>query len=102
MQRDLSVIDKKYKDLFLQIITKHTPDCKVYLFGSRAKGTSAESSDVDLAIDCGDEISPKIMGLIKEDIEESTIPYFVDVVDFNVADEELKKQIIKHGILWKS
>jgi len=96
------MIDKKYKDLFLRIITKHAPTCKVYLFGSRAKGTHAESSDVDLAIDCGNEISPQIMGLIKESIEESVIPYFVDVVDFNVADEELKKQIIKHGILWKS
>lgn len=95
------MIDKKYKDLFLQIITKYAPNCKVYLFGSRAKGTDAQSSDVDLAIDCGREIAPQIMGLIKEGIEESTIPYFVDVVDFNVVDEELRQQIIKHGILWK-
>lgn len=95
------MIDKKYKDLFLQIITKHAPNCKIYLFGSRAKGTDAQSSDVDLAIDCGSEIAPKIMGLIKEDVTESIIPYFVDIVDFSVVDEELRQQIIKHGILWK-
>ena len=42
------------------------------------------------------------IGMIKEAIEESQIPFFVDVVDFYSVSQEMREQIRKDGVLWNS
>lgn len=71
---------------------------RVYLFGSWARGTQHRGSDVDIAIDGG---NPGRIGALRELLEESTIPYRVDVVDMRLASESLREQIRKDGIAWK-
>ena len=71
---------------------------RVYLFGSWARGTQRCGSDVDVAVDGGN--SGKI-GALRELLEESTIPYRVDVVDMRFASERLRQEIRKDGIAWK-
>ena len=94
-------VDEKTKNKIVGIISVLIPEAKIYLFGSRAKGTNQPSSDIDIAIDCGLEVSNKILGRIKEDVEESTIPFLVDIVDFNCVTDEMKQEINKYGIPWK-
>ncbi len=96
------MVQKKYRSILINIIEKHLVECKIYLFGSRAQGSHVRSSDIDIALDNQKEISSKILGLIKEEIEKSIIPYFVDVVDLHSVDDKMKEQILKHGVLWKS
>lgn len=96
------MLDEKYKKKLIEIIEKYISDSKIYLFGSRAKGRHRETSDVDISIDAGKELSSNLLYKIKDEIEESNIPYFVDVVDFNYVSDEMKNQILKNGILWKS
>ena len=64
----------------------------VLLFGSRAKGVFHKGSDIDLAIDNSD-ISFKTLRQIKSDFEESSLPYFVDLVDTKTLN---KKELIEH------
>ena len=71
---------------------------RVYLFGSWARGTQRCGSDVDVAIDGGSAVK---IGALRELLEESTIPYRVDVVDMRFASERLKQEIRKDGIAWK-
>ena len=92
----------KFKDILLTIIEKYLPNCKVYLFGSRASKTNTPHSDIDLAIDNLTEIDISILGKIKDEIEESTVPFFVDVVDIHSVNDTMRKQILKHGKLWKN
>ncbi|HAS80236.1 MAG TPA: nucleotidyltransferase domain-containing protein [Fusobacteriaceae bacterium] len=67
---------------------------KAIIFGSRAKEKYKKTSDIDIAI-FGNFTSTEI-NLIRWDIEESRIIYFVDLVYFdNVTDEEFKKSILK-------
>lgn len=82
------------------IIRKYLPHAKIYLFGSRAKGTHNPGSDIDIAVDDKTPIAWSTLGLIKEDIENSNIILFVDIVDINSVSDELKKQIMKDGIPW--
>lgn len=89
-----------YKEELLTIIKKHIPQAKVYLFGSRARGTNNPGSDIDLAIDANQKIPWSTLGMIKEEIEESTIPLFVDIVDLHDIDDNLKIQIQRDGKLW--
>lgn len=46
-------IDKKR---VVTIVGMFMPDAKIYLFDSHARGTARPASDVDLAIDNGEEI----------------------------------------------
>lgn len=91
-----------YKKLLLNIIYEKLPDCRVYLFGSRARGTNHPGSDIDLALDAGAKIGMHIIGAIQEAIEESRIPFFVDVVDFHAVSSDMREQIRKDGILWNT
>jgi len=92
---------KEYKKTLLSIIQEFLPNCKVYLFGSRARQEHDEGADIDLALDNKKPIDLNIIYKIKNKIEESTIPLFVDIVDINNADEAIKKEIENEGILWE-
>lgn len=79
-------------------IFKSVPEIKqVLIFGSRAMGNYRRTSDIDFALK-GD-INFDIVAHVKYQLdEETTLPYFFDVVDYqNISDKELKKQIDKYG-----
>ena len=72
---------------------------QVYLFGSWARGEERVTSDIDLAIE-GEDASEMAMQ-VREALEESNIPYRVDVVNLVEASPELLANVRKEGILWK-
>ena len=78
------------------------PEAKIYLYGSRARGDHSQGSDVDLCIDAGKKLGWRVIGNIKEDCEESTIPLFVDVVDFHDIGEDFRTHIMKDAVLWEN
>jgi predicted nucleotidyltransferase len=51
---------------------------KLFLFGSRARGDFKKYSDIDLLI-VGD-VSQQMLSEVKEALEESSLPYKVDLV----------------------
>ena len=68
---------------------------KVFLFGSRARGTHTERSDIDLAVSGGDVDS--FYWALKENAK-SLLSF--DIVDFDKGvSEELKREIQKDGIV---
>jgi predicted nucleotidyltransferase len=74
---------------------------KVYLFGSRARDTFHKTSDVDLALLSEEPLPIGFIAELKDIIEESIIPYQVDIVDLSQTDEEFRKKVLKEGKLWK-
>ncbi|RWZ54556.1 nucleotidyltransferase domain-containing protein [Halobacillus fulvus] len=74
---------------------------RVYLFGSWARQDEKHSSDIDIAIESLSPISPLQWNKLIEQIEESTIPYKVDVVNLHDANDALVEQVKEEGILWK-
>ena len=68
---------------------------KVILFGSRARGTNSERSDIDLAVSGGDSLN------FYYDLEEKAYTLLMfDVVDLddNIS-EELRKNIARDGVV---
>lgn len=55
---------------------------KVFIFGSRAKGTYAVSSDIDLAV-VGKGITFELLLDVDIQIEDLELLYKVDLVDYN-------------------
>lgn len=92
--------EKIYIDRIRRMVLDFLADtsARVYLFGSWARGMQRRGSDVDVAVDGGN--ADKISAL-KELLEDSTIPYRVDVVDMRFASESLRREIRKDGIAWK-
>lgn len=73
VERDLETIRK---------IFKNYPDVlHVHIFGSRVKGTYKKGSDIDLAI-MNKGLKNRTLFSIKNDFEESSLPYIVDLVYF--------------------
>lgn len=74
---------------------------RVYLFGSCAEGAPRHSSDIDIAIEPLDDLPVSVLNKIRDKLEESTIPYEVDVIDMRGTDESFRKRIKEEGLLWR-
>lgn len=73
--------------------------CRVYLFGSRATGTAQPGSDVDVAVDADEDVTT-LLSQARFVLEESTVPYKVDLVDLRRTDAAFRRQVIEEGVLW--
>ncbi len=75
------------------IVRKYLPkqEFKIFLFGSRAMGLNLPGSDFDIGIMGKKPVDMGTLGLIEEELEDSDIPYKMDIVDFNRVPEGFKK-----------
>ncbi len=86
------------KDIILDQIDKK--NITVFLFGSRATGKGKRDSDLDIGLWSNNKIESTIMRKIRSAIEESIVPYHVDVVDFTTVEEKFKKIALRKIIIW--
>jgi uncharacterized protein len=75
---------------------------RVYLFGSHAQGTAHRTSDIDVAILPLEPIPPWVLSVLRGDLEESHVPYRVDLVDLSMADPAFRERVIQEGIVWSA
>ncbi len=73
---------------------------RVYLFGSRARGEGGRSSDIDVAVLPLSPLPGWILSALREDLEESRVPYRVDLVDLSMADPSFRELVLREGRLW--
>lgn len=83
------------------ILQKHVPDHEVWAFGSRAKWTAKEYSDLDLAVITEQPLPLSVSANLKDDFSESDLPWKVDVVDWAVTSESFQDLIRQmHVVVW--
>lgn len=87
------MLDDHQKALLQDIVKKRIDqnEYKVFIFGSRAEGTGRKFSDVDLGIYGSKEVPLGVLATLKEDLDDSTFPFTVDVVDFSRVTADFKK-----------
>ena len=79
-------------EIVQDILREHLPmDVKVWVFGSRARWTTKDSSDLDLAVEGTARLDHKAMSALEMAFEESDLPYIVDVVDLNAVGHPFKQ-----------
>ncbi len=76
-------------------------DAAVWLFGSCARGEVFQHSDIDIAILPQDELPAGFFSALAESVEESSIPYNVDLVDLRHAAPSLIDEVRREGVRWK-
>ena len=90
---------EELRRMVLDALGEH--DAAVWLFGFCARGEARQHSDIDIAILPRDSLPSRFLGELDADIEESTIPYDVDLVDLRNADPALIAEILREGIPWR-
>lgn len=79
------------------IFQKYPEIRQVVIFGSRAKGTHKLGSDIDLAVVNGN-VSDSLLLKTRQNLEESNLPYRVDLVNTQtLAHAGLKAHILRVG-----
>ncbi|WP_203248915.1 nucleotidyltransferase family protein [Sporosarcina beigongshangi] len=81
--------------------TLFNEDVKVYLFGSWARNEEKQSSDIDIAVESYYQLSPSKWLELHDWIEESIIPYNVDIVNLEDASSALIQNVKSEGVVWK-
>jgi type I restriction enzyme S subunit len=64
------------------ILQRYVPDREVWAFGSRAKWTAKEFSDLDIAIIGDKPLNIALTADLREAFQESALPFKVDIVDW--------------------
>ncbi len=91
-----------YIDIVKQIVLKHVPNdaFAIFLFGSRAAGNAKPLSDIDIGI-LGTEPIPMIVKAhLDVELEESIVPFKIDLIDFYQVDKDFKKEALKKIQIW--
>ena len=85
-------LKEEEEQLLKSIFSKYKSLIKVIVYGSRAKGTFNERSDVDLVI-IESNIDRSLIGQIISEINNRNFPYLVDLQDFSTLKN---KELIEH------
>ena len=92
--------DKQFEEQIKQTVSKYLPssDYRIFLFGSRAIYKNYKWSDMDIGI-LGDKAIPgHIIVKIQDELENSRIPYKIDLVDFTRVSDQFRKVAMKNCI----
>jgi predicted nucleotidyltransferase len=77
------------------ILRKHVPQCEVRAFGSRVNRTAKGYSDLDLAVVASGKLSNDALRHLREALEESDLPFRVDVLDWHAISPDFQEVIEK-------
>jgi predicted nucleotidyltransferase len=88
------------KDIVLGIIDKN--NTTVFLFGSRSDGSSRFNSDIDIGLLSNIPIEEKILIRIREALDDSIVPFSIDLVDFNKCDKRFREIALGKIELWNN
>ncbi len=82
-------------DFIKNIIKLHFPKAKILAFGSRVTGTPKKYSDIDLCLNNQEPLELSQLAFLKEALEESDLPYIVDISDYHRITDDFRKNIIE-------
>ncbi len=92
-------LSKKQIELIKSILEQHLTDiddAKAYIFGSRANGKFKEYSDIDIAIKSKNDKLPLLLSKMQDLLEESDLPFKVDLLNWEDIAKEYLPSIKKH------
>ncbi len=85
--------------MIIEYLVRHSEVEEAVLFGSRVLGSYKKASDIDIAIK-GARVTPFTAAALKAELEEeTTIPYFFDIVSYRqLTHREFIQHIDSYGV----
>ena len=94
--------DEKYinklKEIILSLID--TEKVMVFIFGSRVSGRHASRADIDIGLMANEKLPRNLFHTIRNAVDESIIPWEIDIVDFTRVTPSFKDEALKDIIIW--
>lgn len=97
----LDIGDKEWH-IVEAILQRYVPDREVWAFGSRAKWTAKEFSDLDLAILGEKSLTLETSAALSDTFADSDLPWKVDVVDWATTSPSFRKIIKRDKVVVQS
>lgn len=73
---------------------------KAVLYGSRAKGTAKNGSDIDLTL-CGNKLNLDIQRRVMEELDDLLLPYMIDLsILADISDSSVVEHIERVGVVF--
>lgn len=92
-------IEKHHLSTINNIFHRFIPGIPVWAFGSRTHQTAKPYSDLDLVIVGDNRIPQKVYYQIKDAMEESDVPFKVDVLDWHRLSPAFQAIIQQHYVI---
>jgi hypothetical protein len=73
---------------------------KVFLFGSQARQDARPHSDIDVAVLAEQPLPAAVLARVRQALEDSTIPYEVDLVDLSRAEPQFVSAVLSEAVPW--
>lgn len=91
---DLNVIEKISK-----VLSSFPQVDKAVLYGSRAKGTYQNGSDIDLTLFGRSDLTLQVLNHINSQLDELMLPYTIDLsIFYHIKDEDVINHIERVGM----
>ena len=103
-KRNVDIDILKSVEEYIKEISKHYNIQEVYLFGSYAKGTNHEDSDIDIAIitddiKCNDIFDEQLnLKKLRRNIDYRIEPHLIEVADYDNIETPFVQEVIDTGI----
>jgi uncharacterized protein len=75
-------------------------NARIYLFGSITRGEFRRTSDIDVAILSAGSLPDGVLSEIREEFENSRVPYRVELIDLAKASPKFVAHVQRVGIPW--
>ncbi len=95
---DKLFIKEKYLKKLISIFENYCPKAEIWAYGSRIGQNVHEGSDLDLAVKTFNDNTKNISEL-KRILEESDIPFLIDIFEFDKLPESFQKEIEKKYVV---
>jgi predicted nucleotidyltransferase len=94
---DMGLSLKQLKQI-VEVLEQFEVISKAMIFGSRAKGTQKNGSDIDLAL-IAEGLDFRKICRIGSSLDDLDLPYKIDIIDYNgISNRELKEHIDRAGV----
>ena len=86
------------REKLLSLLSSHLPNTEVWVYGSRARWTSRQESDFDMAV-FATPAQARGVSALREALEESNLPFRVDLFVWDEVPESFRKQIQREHVV---
>lgn len=85
-------------NIVTDILHRMLPGKEVRAFGSRVKGKARPYSDLDIVIIGDTPIEIGVIAELRNEFEESDLPFRIDILDWALLSDEFKQVVSKTSI----
>ncbi len=90
-------VKQEYLEELKEIFNKYCPKAEIWAYGSRLKGDCHSGSDLDLVVKNFNE-EDKYLYELKELLNDSDIPFLIDIQEFGYLPKSFQQEIEKSYI----